>query len=191
MTCSGGDGIAAYILPAPGASAPGPAELREHLAAVLPGYMIPAAYVSLAALPLSGTGKINRAALPAPAPSDTIHAPYTPPATPAEHLIAALYTDILGHPTISAHDNFFDLGGNSLQAALVLDRITELTGAEIRVRDVLTPRAGRPGRPDRSADGADGDIDQLAAEAATRTQMAEARERQAEQDGRERTANHD
>jgi amino acid adenylation domain-containing protein len=189
----GGDGIAAYILPAPGASAPGPAELRAHLAAVLPGYMIPAAYVSLAALPLSGTGKINRAALPAPAPSDTIHAPYTPPATPAEHLIAAIYTDILGHPTISAHDNFFDLGGNSLQAARVAAHIRERLGAEIRVRDVFdTPVLADLAVLIEQLTEADGDIDQLAAEVADlERQLAEARERQAEQDSRERTADHD
>jgi nonribosomal peptide synthetase DhbF len=189
----GGDGIAAYILPAPGASAPGPAQLREHLAAVLPGYMIPAAYVSLATLPLSGTGKINRAALPAPAPSDTIHAPYTPPATPAEHLIAAIYTDILGHPAISAHDNFFDLGGNSLQAARVAAHIRERLGAEIRVRDVFdTPVLADLAALIEQLTEADGDIDQLAAEVADlERQLAEARERQAEQDSRERTADHD
>jgi amino acid adenylation domain-containing protein len=130
----GGDGIAAYILPAPGARPPQAAALREHLAQTLPAYMIPAAYVTLDTLPLSPTGKVDRAALPAPDPGDTIHAPYTPPATPAQHLIATIYADILGHPRIGAHDNFFDLGGNSLQAASVIDRVAELTGAQVPLR---------------------------------------------------------
>ncbi len=155
--------------------------------------MIPAAYVSLATLPLSPTGKINRAALPAPAPGDTIRAPYTPPSTPAEHLIAAIYTDILGHPTISAHDNFFDLGGNSLQAARVAAHIRERLGVEIRVRDVFdTPAlADLAALIDTLTE--DGDnVDQLAAEVADlERQLAEARERQAEHDGRESAAGND
>ncbi|HLJ99327.1 MAG TPA: amino acid adenylation domain-containing protein [Streptosporangiaceae bacterium] len=133
----GGDGIAAYLLPAPGASVPGPAELREHLAQTLPAYMIPAAYLTLDALPLSPTGKVDRGALPAPDPGDAIHAPYTPPATPAQHLIATIYADILGYRHIGAHDNFFDLGGNSLQAASVAGRLAEQFGVELRVRDVF------------------------------------------------------
>jgi amino acid adenylation domain-containing protein len=133
----GGDGIAAYLLPAPGASVPGPAALREHLAQTLPAYMIPAAYLTLDALPLSPTGKVDRAALPAPDPGDAIHAPYTPPATPAQHLIATIYADILGHRHIGAHDNFFDLGGNSLQAASVARRLAEQLGVELGVRDVF------------------------------------------------------
>src|SRR5215467_10386269 len=60
--------------------------------------------------------------------------PYTPPAPPAQHLIATIYADILGHPHIGAHDNFFDLGGNSLQAASVIDRVAELTGAQVPLR---------------------------------------------------------
>ena len=138
----GGDGIAAYLLPAPGASVPGPAALREHLAQTLPAYMIPAAYLTLDTLPLSPTGKVNRAALPAPDPGDAIHAPYTPPATPAQHLIATIYADILGHRHIGAHDNFFDLGGNSLQAASVLDRVAELTGAQVPLRQFFADPTG-------------------------------------------------
>jgi amino acid adenylation domain-containing protein len=134
----GGDGIAAYILPAPGEAPPAPGELREHLAAMLPGYMVPAAYVTLSELPLSPTGKVSRAALPPASPRDAIHAPYTPLRSPTEHLVAAIYTDLLGHPGIGAHDSFFDLGGNSLQAAAVLDRITQLTGARIPLRRFLT-----------------------------------------------------
>jgi len=134
----GGDGLAAYLVPADNASPPAPAELRRHLAATLPGYMIPAAYVTLTELPLSPTGKINRAALPAPAATDTAHADYTPPRTPTEHLIAAVFTDILTHPRIGANDNFFDLGGNSLQVALVLDRVAEATGVALLLRHFYT-----------------------------------------------------
>jgi Phosphopantetheine attachment site/AMP-binding enzyme C-terminal domain len=184
----GGDGIAAYILPAPGRDAPAPGELREHLATMLPTYMLPIAYVNIGELPLSATGKVNRAALPAPGAADTVQAPYTPPRTPSEQLIAAIYGDILGNPRIGAHDNFFDLGGNSLQAARVATHVTERTGMELRARDVFsTPVvAGLAALLDQIAQAAAAtkeEADLLAAEVADlERQLEEARKLLAEQE---------
>jgi len=189
----GGDGIAAYILPAPGQGSPVPGELREHLAATLPAYMLPVAYVNLGELPLSATGKVNRAALPAPGTADAVQAPYTPPRTPSEQAIAAIYADILGHPRIGAHDSFFDLGGNSLQAARVATHVAERLGVELQVRDIFsTPEvAALAALADQAAQSPDAgtglpaagdeDIDQLAAEVAElERQLKEARERHEE-----------
>jgi len=81
--------------------------------------MIPAAFVTLPVLPLTANGKTDRAALPAPARGTT----HAPPATPAQHLIAAIWHDILGTPSPGIHDNFFDLGGNSIRAVKVISRI--------------------------------------------------------------------
>ena len=100
---------------------PQPAQLREHLAAHLPGYMIPAAYVMLDELPLSPTGKADRAALPAP-PTTTAATDHIPPRTSTEQFVADTFADVLRRGRVGAHDDFFLLGGSSLQAAMVLSR---------------------------------------------------------------------
>jgi nonribosomal peptide synthetase DhbF len=185
----GGDAIAAYILPAPGHDAPAPGELREHLATMLPTYMLPVAYVNIGELPLSATGKVNRAALPVPSSADAVQAPYTAPRTASEQLIAAIYADILGNPRIGAHDSFFDLGGNSLQAARVATHVAERTGMELRARDVFTTPvvAGLAARLDQIAQDTAAkkeEADLLAAEVADlERQLEEARQLLAEQDG--------
>ncbi|HEY9476534.1 MAG TPA: non-ribosomal peptide synthetase, partial [Mycobacteriales bacterium] len=101
--------------------APQPTELREHLAGHLPGYMIPAAYVMLDEMPLSPTGKADRAALPAP-PTTVAATDHTPPRTSTEQFVADTFADVLHLGPAGAHDDFFLLGGSSLQAAMVLSR---------------------------------------------------------------------
>ncbi|MFH0245768.1 amino acid adenylation domain-containing protein [Streptomyces sp. HK10] len=90
-------------------------ELRELARAHLPGYMVPAHLVLLDAFPLTPSGKVDRAALPAPA-GDTGGA-YVPPATPAEERLCALFARVLGTERVGAHDDFFALGGDSLSLA--------------------------------------------------------------------------
>ncbi|MBD2494910.1 non-ribosomal peptide synthetase [Nostoc sp. FACHB-280] len=91
------------------------AELRGFLEAKLPNYMIPAAFVTLAALPLTPNGKVDRKALPAP---DTTHpeltAVYQPPQTELEKTIADVWQAVLNIERVGIHDNFFELGGHSL-----------------------------------------------------------------------------
>jgi thioesterase domain-containing protein/acyl carrier protein len=129
-----GAGLVAYVVPVDPAAPPSPAELREHVADRLPGYMVPAAYVGLVEIPLGVTGKVDRASLPAPDSADTALAEYVQPRTDSEKIVVAAFADVLGHDQVGARDSFFDLGGNSLQATLVLTRIAESTGVELPMR---------------------------------------------------------
>ncbi|HEX4457826.1 MAG TPA: amino acid adenylation domain-containing protein, partial [Polyangia bacterium] len=89
------------------------AELRQALAERLPAHMLPAAFVTLAELPLSPSGKLDRRALPAPA-APVASAEWTPPSSVIELELAALMQEVLKIERIGLHDNFFDMGGHSL-----------------------------------------------------------------------------
>uniref|UniRef100_UPI00300B106D amino acid adenylation domain-containing protein n=1 Tax=Nocardia sp. SSK8 TaxID=3120154 RepID=UPI00300B106D len=123
--------LAAYVVPAPGASLD-LAALRAHVAATLPDYMVPAEFVVLDALPLTEHGKLDRHALPAAlrAGSGTHRAP----ATETEIRLAALFAQLFGRTEISAQDSFFELGGHSLLAAGLVARIRAEFGVDIDVR---------------------------------------------------------
>ncbi|HWH00406.1 MAG TPA: amino acid adenylation domain-containing protein, partial [Pilimelia sp.] len=95
------------------------ADLRAHLRGVLPDYMVPTRIVALDALPLSPNGKLDRAALPAPA-AET--AAYEAPRTDTERVLADLLAGVLGVDRIGVHDSFFALGGNSIHFVTVLAR---------------------------------------------------------------------
>ena len=100
---------------------PATADLRAHLAAALPDYMIPATFTTLDALPLTPSGKLDRRALPAPG-RDPATAGYAPPRTPAEKAIAAIWADVLGTARVGIHDNFFELGGDSILSIQIASR---------------------------------------------------------------------
>ncbi|WP_347299717.1 phosphopantetheine-binding protein, partial [Clostridium perfringens] len=91
-------------------------ELRQHLAAQLPDYMLPAAFVWLASMPLTPNGKIDRRALPAPEMAAAAGEAYEAPRGDTETLLAQAWAELLGLPQIGRHDNFFELGGHSLLA---------------------------------------------------------------------------
>ncbi len=109
-------------------------ELRAFLAARLPAYMIPSAFVALSALPRTPSGKLDRAALPAPDRRAIGAAPFQPPRTQAEQTIAAIWREVLQVEQIGIDDNFFALGGHSLLATQVISRIRDLFEAELSVR---------------------------------------------------------
>ncbi|SFH84023.1 non-ribosomal peptide synthetase [Albimonas pacifica] len=112
--------LTAWLRPQ-GARAPSPAELRADLAARLPAYMVPGAFVALEAFPLNANGKIDRARLPDPeaaAPRD----PGRPPATPEETALQAIWAEVLGRETVGVEENFFDLGGASISAMRIAAR---------------------------------------------------------------------
>jgi amino acid adenylation domain-containing protein/non-ribosomal peptide synthase protein (TIGR01720 family)/FkbM family methyltransferase len=124
-------------------------ELRRPLFERLPDYMVPAAFVTLAALPLTPNGKVDREALPAPesqrrsqARRRSRHrartaASYLAPRTPVEEILAGLWAEILGHERVGAADHFFDLGGHSLLATRVISRLRGAFGVEIPMRDLF------------------------------------------------------
>lgn len=100
-------------------------QLRQHLQAKLPDYMVPSTFVFLEALPLTPNGKVDRKALPAPPSKREASLEFIAPSTYEERLIAGLWVDILSIEQINVDDNFFDLGGHSLLAAELLFRLQE------------------------------------------------------------------
>ena len=113
-------------------------ELRSHLSAKLPEYMVPAAYVRLESLPLTPNGKLDRKALPAPE-DDAYSTPgYEPPQGETEAKLAAIWAEVLKLDRVGRHDNFFSLGGHSLLAVRVVTRLQQALSVEVAIRDLFT-----------------------------------------------------
>jgi amino acid adenylation domain-containing protein len=110
--------------------------LDTQLRAELPAYLIPAAIVPLAALPLTRTGKLDVAALPAPAYAASDER-YVAPRTPIEELLAAIWSEVLGLVHVGVDDNFFALGGHSLLAMRATSSMSEILGASLSPRVVF------------------------------------------------------
>jgi amino acid adenylation domain-containing protein len=113
--------------------------LRGHLAATLPGYMVPAAFVLLAALPRTPNGKLDRKALPEPSRAVREAPPALAPRDPIEELVADVWAQVLevDRASLSVHDDFFALGGHSLLATRVVSRLRAASGVELLVRSVF------------------------------------------------------
>jgi amino acid adenylation domain-containing protein len=112
-----------------------PAGLRDHLREVLPDFMVPAAFVVLPALPLTGSGKIDHRALPEPDWGSRPGQVPTAPRTEAESKIAAIVAEVLVLSTpVGVSDNFFALGGHSLTATRLLARIRIDYGVDLPIR---------------------------------------------------------
>lgn len=133
--------LVAYLVPAPGAdgAALAPAALKDALAEALPAYMIPSAYLSLDALPLTANGKLDRRALPAPGREATAVGEHVEARDAAEASIAAVWAQVLGLEKVGVHDNYFDLGGDSIRAVSLVGALRE-AGWETSVRDVFEHR---------------------------------------------------
>jgi amino acid adenylation domain-containing protein len=108
--------------------------LRNFLKQKLPEYMIPKAFVILDAFPLTPNGKINRKALPEPEFSSSAREEFVPLQTPLEETIGKIWSEILGVDEISANDNFFDLGGDSLLATRLFAQIRTVTSLELPLK---------------------------------------------------------
>jgi amino acid adenylation domain-containing protein len=129
-----GPALVAYVVPRDPGSAD-VAAIREELARVLPGYMMPATLMFVEALPLTANGKIDRQALPPPrAVNDK---PGAPPQGEVAQKIAAIWAEVLGMEAIGAHDNFFDMGGHSLQVLRVHRLIEERVSPAVSIVDLF------------------------------------------------------
>ncbi|WP_415835688.1 amino acid adenylation domain-containing protein, partial [Corallococcus soli] len=107
------------------------ASLRDFLKQRLPEYMVPAAFVSLEALPLTSSGKVDRKALPSPDGALPAGVEYVAPRNETEQKLAALWSDVLRVERVGVHDNFFELGGHSLLVTQVVSRIRAAFGVEL------------------------------------------------------------
>ncbi|GAA2947604.1 amino acid adenylation domain-containing protein [Kitasatospora cinereorecta] len=129
---SGEPALVAYHVPA-GPAGPADAEaLRAHTATVLPGHAVPAHYVVLDALPHTADGRIDRAALPEPR-----HSTARAPRNDVERTLCDLFSELLGVPSVSIDDSFFDLGGHSLLATRLVSRVRATFGIELPFRDIF------------------------------------------------------
>ncbi len=112
----------------------GARELEEHLRRQLPAAMVPAFFVPLPALPLTASGKVDRRSLPAPeAPAAPSAAEQVPPGTAVEEALAAIWCEVLKLDRVGIYDDFFALGGHSLNANQVLARVREQFEVELPV----------------------------------------------------------
>jgi amino acid adenylation domain-containing protein len=129
--------LVAYFVPRKG-STPSSAELRRFLRNWLPEHMVPAAFVSLPAMPLTPNGKVDRGALPSPQ-RDPERAPYSlvSPRTPAEIRLAQIWEELLGVGPVSIRDDFFELGGHSLLAIRLLAQIEAAFGKRLPLSTLL------------------------------------------------------
>src|ERR1022692_1157598 len=137
--------LVAYIVPRRGSAAARPGtdlleELRPHLCAALPDYMVPALVVALPALPLTPNAKVDRAALPAsqwgalPSAAGRVQ-----PRNPVEATLARIWSDLLAtEEPVGVHDNLFVLGGHSLTATRFVARVADPYGVSLPVHHVFT-----------------------------------------------------
>jgi acyl-coenzyme A synthetase/AMP-(fatty) acid ligase len=109
-------------------------DVRHFLKEKLPEYMVPSFFVALELFPLTPSGKVDRKRLPPPDHSrPDLSENYTPPVTPAQCAVASIWCEVLGLTRIGIHDNFFDLGGNSILAVQAIARIAQAFGVELPV----------------------------------------------------------
>jgi amino acid adenylation domain-containing protein len=133
-----GGRLVAYLVPESTRKAPAPAQLREHLAELLPVAVHPQAFAVLDTLPLTPNGKIDRAALAAaPLLEDDRSAGFEEPSGMGERLVAEVWAEVLGRGGISRYDDFFDLGGHSLLAVRVSARLRAAAGVEVPLRTIF------------------------------------------------------
>lgn len=136
--------LVGYVVAA-GSDEPEPARLRTALKKLLPDHQVPAVVAVVPALPLTPNGKLDRRALPAPQLRRASGA--TRPATPAERLLAEIWSEVLGLTEVGTDEDFFDLGGHSLLATQVVararGRLTEAGARPVSVMDLFTHRTIR------------------------------------------------
>ncbi|WP_244190386.1 non-ribosomal peptide synthetase [Streptomyces caeruleatus] len=166
--------VAYVIFAAPSVTSPAPPDedtaeetaelLRRAVAAVLPDYMVPSAFVPVDGFPLTLNGKLDTAALPPPSRSAGPAA--QPPRNPVEQRLAALFAEVLGLDAVGVHDSFFTLGGDSIVSMRLVSQ-ARAAGLAISPRDVFE----RPTIAELA------ELAELADHAATTEHLAQATER--------------
>jgi amino acid adenylation domain-containing protein len=135
--------ITAYVVPSRPQQPPEAAELKSALTRWLPGYMIPAAFAVIPEIPLTPAGKVDHARLPAAGRQAGDGDPQAPgadlnePRTGLVEAVASAWSAILKTPSPGAQDDFFDLGGDSIQATRVVARLKRELGVALKVRDLF------------------------------------------------------
>ncbi|MFJ2277592.1 amino acid adenylation domain-containing protein [Streptomyces sp. NPDC087866] len=144
--------LVAYVVPATGAL--DTTAVRAHVAAALPDYMVPSAFVSLDALPLTVNGKLDRKALPAPGPE--LPDAGRGPRSAQEEVLCGLFADVLKVDRVGIDDSFFELGGDSITSIQLVSRIRSVLGVKLSNRGIFeTPTVAQ--LSDKLGTGADGD----------------------------------
>lgn len=111
-------------------------EWRAYLSKRLPQYMIPSVFLYLDTLPLTSNGKVDRRALPAPVKGQSSTA-YVAPRTPVEEQLAKIWAEVLGLERVGVQDNFFDLGGHSLNATQIISRTQQALSVTLSLRSLF------------------------------------------------------
>jgi acyl carrier protein len=135
-----GDGVGASAAPVWHGATALVGDLREFLTSRLPNYMVPADIVLMESLPLTTNGKLDRRALLEPEAARSrsrSRAAFVPPRTQAEQAVAEIWSQVLGVERVGLHDNFFDLGGQSLLATQVMSRLREAFGVTVPLRTIF------------------------------------------------------
>jgi amino acid adenylation domain-containing protein/thioester reductase-like protein len=124
----------AFVRPMEGKEAPAEESWRDYLAVRLPAYMIPSAVIVVPQIPLSNSGKVDKAALKKLLAGRSSQGEVSPPEDGLETEVAHLWSELLGHGTIHRDDNFFSLGGHSLLAIAVAHRLEQTLGHPVPAR---------------------------------------------------------
>src|SRR5205085_406504 len=112
-------------------------QLRDYLRGKLPEYMLPSAFVTLDAFPLTPSGKIDRLALPAPERNLETEEGYVAPRGALEEVLSTIFAEVLQLERVGVRDNFFDLGGHSLLATQIASRVREAFRVEVPLRKIF------------------------------------------------------
>jgi amino acid adenylation domain-containing protein len=127
--------LVAYIVGEPGC--PSDAEARDWLRRRLPEYMVPSRFMHLSALPTTASGKLDKAALPAPSPRGPGRTGAQLPRNDTERRVAALWADLLAMPVTDVNSDFFDMGGHSLLAARLISEVQWAFGVALSLAAFL------------------------------------------------------
>ena len=128
--------LVAYVVTAPERTV-AIGELRDLLERRLPAYMVPASFISLPALPLTANGKVDLRALPAPGTArPDLEEVFVAPSSPAERQLAAIWSQVLRIERVGVHDNFFQLGGDSILSLQIVSRANR-AGLQISTRQIF------------------------------------------------------